>query len=104
MPSLAINNLTAPDTYTAASTLYPLPLLDHINIDVQNAAIYWQIAETNPLTTVLSGAWNSEVFMIPGSRTLTRGSMVGVRFRAAIPTAQLPVGAIQAQVTIEAVG
>ncbi len=103
MPSYPLNNITAPDQYTPASTLFPLPVLDHINIDVANAAIYWSIAQSNDLTTNLSGAWQPEVFMLPGSRSITRLNMVGVRIRAAIPAAQLPTGSAQAQVTVEAV-
>lgn len=103
MPSYPLNNITAPDNYTAASTLYPLPVLDHINLDVQNAAIYWSIAETNDLTTELSGSWQPEVFMIPGSRVITRPNIIGIRIRAAVPLAQIPAGSSQAQVTAEAV-
>lgn len=103
MPSFPINNLTAPDAYNQASTLYPLPLLDHINIDVYNTSIFWSIAQTSQLSTDLSGAWQPEVFMAPGSRTIQRSNVVGVRFRAATPAASLPTGQAQAQVTIEAV-
>lgn len=106
MPSYALNNITAPDAYTptgGTATLDPLPVLDHVNIDVVNQAIYWSIKQTNDLTTNLSGSWQPEIFMLPGSRTLTRVGMVGIRVRAAIPAAQLPVGATQAQVTVEAV-
>jgi len=103
VPSYPINNLTAPDTYTAASTLYPLPVLDHVNIDVNNQAIYWQIAQTNDLTTGLSGAWQPEVYMAPGSRTITRQGIVGFRFRAAVAAGSLPAGSVQAKVTVEAV-
>lgn len=103
MPSYAINNLTAPDQYTQAGTLSPLPLLDHVNLDVANAAIYWSINQTNALTTDLSGSWQPEVFMLPGSRTLARVGMVGIRVRAAVKAANLPTGQPQAQVTVEAI-
>jgi hypothetical protein len=103
MPSWPINNLTAPDQYTAASTLYPLPILDHVNLDVANQAIFWSIAQTNDLTTGLSGAWQPEVYMTPGSRSISRQGIVGIRVRAAVPAASLPVGLVQAQVTVEAV-
>lgn len=103
MPSYALNNLTAPDAYTQASTLYPLPVLDHINLDVANQAIYWSICETNALTSDLSGAWQPEVFMAPGSRTIVRPNMIGIRVRAAVRASQLPVGQPQAQVTAEGV-
>lgn len=103
MPSFPINNLTAPDNYSATSTLYPLPTLSWVNIDVVNAAIYWSIAQGNPLTTDRSGTWQPEVFMLPGSRQIVRSAMVGIKFRAAVALANLPAGGQQAQVTIEAV-
>lgn len=103
MPSYALNNITAPDNYNKASTLWPLPILDRINIDVANGGIYWSIAQTNSLTTDRSGAWQPEVFMSPGSRTLSRAGAIGIRIRAAIPAASLPAGSSQAQVTVEAV-
>lgn len=103
VPSFPLNNITAPDQYAAASTLYPLPLIDHINLDVSNQAIYWSIAQTNDLTTEMSGSWQSEVYMVPGSRTIAREGVVGVRVRAATPAASLPSDAAQAQVTVEAV-
>ena len=115
MPSYPLNNITAPDVYlgagqtaqngagagTGPATLYPIPVLDHINIDVFNGSIYWSIAETNALTTDLSGAWQPEVFMAPGSRTITRPNIVGFRFRAAVLAVNL--AGLQAQVTAEAV-
>lgn len=103
MPSFPINNLTAPDQYGVTSTLYPLPLIDHINLDVTNGGIFWSIAQTNDLATEMSGAWQPEVFMGPGSRTISRENVVGVRFRAAVAAANLPAGSTQAQVTVEAV-
>jgi hypothetical protein len=103
MPSYALNNITAPDKYGKTSTLDPLPVLDHINIDVTNQAIYWSIKQTNQLTTDLSGAWQPEVFMAPGSRSISRHGVVGIRIRAAVAAANLPAGSTQAQVTVEAV-
>lgn len=103
MPSYALNNLTAPDQYTAASTLDGLPVLDHVNLDVLNQPIFWSIKQTNDLTTDMSGAWQPEVFMAPGSRTITRAGVVGVRVRAAVPASSLPAGIGGAQVTVEAV-
>lgn len=103
MPSYMLNNITAPDNYTAASTLDSLPPLDHINLDVANQAIFWSIKQTNDLTTDVTGAWQPEVYMSPGSRPLYRSGMVGIKVRAAKAAASLPAGAFQAQVTVEAV-
>lgn len=103
MSSFPLNNITAPDAYTAAATLEQLPVLEHINLDVVNAAIYWSLKQSSNLATDVTGTWQPEVFMLPGSRTLRRAGMVGIRVRAAVPAAQLPAGASQAQVTVEAI-
>jgi len=103
VPSYMLNNITAPDSYASSSTLDNLPVCDHVNLDVQNGGIYWSIKQTNDLTTDLSGAWQPEVFMATGSRSLSRSGVVGIRVRAAVPAAQLPSGTSQAQVTVEAV-
>lgn len=100
----AINNLTAPDTYTTASTLQNLPYPPSINIDVANSAIYWQVQQVlsrSGLNT--EGTWQEETFMFPGSRSIYRPGIRGFRFRAAIPAAQIPATGNQAQVTAEAI-
>lgn len=104
MSSWALNNIPAPDNYTAASTLDQLPRLDHVNIDVVNGAIYWQLKLADPTSGLeTTGQWDTEVFMLPGSKSLYRYGTVGIRIRAAIPAGQLPAGSTQAQVTVEAV-
>lgn len=106
MNNWAINRLTAPDVYGTeppSGALDYLPELDHINIDVVNQGIYWTLKQVT-VTSGKDGEWSpTEVFMSPGSRTLTRPGMVGIKIRAAIPHAQLPAGAVQAVVTVEAV-
>lgn len=117
MPSYALNNFTAPDKYlppattalngagvlTGPATLYPLPLLDHININVQNSAVYWSPFQTNALTTDLSGTAQQEVYLPPGFMLIQRANLVGIQVRAAVPALSLAVGVLQAQVTVEAV-
>lgn len=101
--SWAINNMTAPDAYTAASTLDNLPYPGSVNIDVANSSIYWQVKQVlsrSGLST--EGTWQEETFMLPGSRSIYRPGIRGFRFRAAIPAAQLPATGTQAQVTAEA--
>lgn len=98
-----INNLTAPDAYTQASTLDNLPYPAGINIDVANSAIVWQVKQVNsPSRLHTEGTWQEETFMLPGSRSIYRSGIRGFRFRAAIPLASLPGTAAQAQVTAEA--
>lgn len=100
----AINDLTAPDFYTQASTLDNLPFPSAINIDVANQAIYWQVKQVNtPSGLFTEGTWQEETFMLTGSRSIYRSGLRGFRFRAATPAANLPAGSGQAQVTAEAV-
>lgn len=105
MSSWALNNITAPDAYTAASTLSNLPFPSRINLDVVNQGIYWQLQQAaGPGGLSTSGTWGQEVFMSPGSRSLRRSGVRGIRVRAAVPAANLPSSGLQAQVTIEAIG
>ncbi len=100
----AINNLTAPDAVSAASTLDNLSGVVGVNMDVANQAIYWQVKQvTSPGRLYTEGTWGEPTFMLPGSRSLYRTDVRGFRFWAATPAAQLPAGDIQAQVTVEAV-
>ncbi|HET7047859.1 MAG TPA: hypothetical protein VFI54_06265 [Solirubrobacteraceae bacterium] len=102
--SWALNNITAPDAYTSASTLQNLPFPGRVNLDVTNQAIYWQLQQASgPTGMNTEGTWQREVFMGPGSRTLFRAGVRGIRVRAAVPAASLPAGATQARVTIEAI-
>jgi hypothetical protein len=104
MGQWALNNITAPDTYTPAATLDNLPGPSTINIDVANQAIYWQLRLLVGTGLATEGTWSQEIFMSPGSRSLNRSGVRGVRVRAAIPLATLQAqGAAQAQVTVEAV-
>ena len=99
--SYAINALTAPDAYSAASTIDGVPI-KRVLLDVANAAIYWNLKYQ--VGAGQAGAFDStEVFMLPGSRQLVRPGIVGVRFRAALPLASLAAGTQQAVVTVEAV-
>lgn len=101
--SWPLNNQTAPDTYTPASTLDNLPFPTRVNIDVANQAIYWQLKQASGSGLSTEGTWGQEVYMTPGSRTLSRTGIRGIRVRAAITAANLPAGATPARVTIEAV-
>jgi hypothetical protein len=118
MPSYSLNNFTAPDAYlapgatgtnsraqtTGPATLQMLPLLDHVNIDVANGGIYFSLLLANSLDANASGgSWQPETFMLPGSKSLTRSGLVGIRVRAAVTGANLAAAATQAQVTVEAI-
>lgn len=101
--SYTINALTAPDSYSTASTIENVPI-NSIVLDVSNQGIYWQLKLS--LGTGSGGVWEtSETYMLPGSRPIqsdTPGEIVGIRVRAAIPAANLPAGANQAIVTVRA--
>lgn len=108
MSSYALNNVTAPDAYAATGSggaiLEIVEFAEHVNIDVTNQAIFWQVKQAaGQNDTVNLSTWQQEVFMIPGSRSLYRKRVNGIRFRAATPAAQLPAGSSQAQVTAEIV-
>lgn len=93
------NAITAPDSYSPSLTIEDTPI-KRIVLDVINQGIYWQLKRAVGTT----GVWeDTEVFMPPGSRVLSRGSITGIRVRAAIKAANLPAGSPQAVVTIEAV-
>lgn len=101
--SWQLNNITAPDQYALSATLDNLPFPTRINLDVSNQAIYWQLKQTSGSGLATEGSWSPETYMSPGSRTLFRAGVRGIRIRAAIPAASLPAGASPAQVTVEAV-
>lgn len=99
--SYALNAIAAPDAYNAAATIDGVPIR-RVNIDASNQAIYWQLKLSS--SGGGSGVWDSsETYMGPGSRSVSRPSIVGVRVRAALPAASLPAGANRAVVTVEAV-
>lgn len=109
MSSWALNNITAPDAPDSSSTLGGSPGawlsgITRVNIDCANQAIYWQLClSSGPSQLYTSGSWDQPVYMTPGSRTLIRAGILGVRVWAATPAANLPSSVSQAQVTVEAV-
>lgn len=98
----ALNNVIAPDAYSSTATLLNLNSVTRINIDTVNQGIYWQLQRATGSGLYTEGSWDQEVFMAPGSRSLFRTGITGVRVRAAIPAASLPAGSFQALVTVEA--
>jgi hypothetical protein len=82
-----LNNVTTQDAYVAATTLDGFPPAARVTIDVYlsevvPSAVYWQLRvgqgpHENP------GNWEDEVFMGPGSRTVSRTWITGVRVRSA---------------------
>lgn len=121
MSSYALNNIVAPDNYETprptgnqsgpqGSTLDNLGITDHINIDVYNGGVFFQLKQAdvpgraNPhIIHENLATWQTEVFMASGSRTIDRPGVTGIRLRASVPAAQLPAGTNQARFTVEAV-
>lgn len=103
MSSYSLNGVTAPDSPSSASTIEDVPL-HSITIDVVNASIYWQLKLGTGKGQ--GGVWEAGYTqMTPGSRVITSdtpGEMVGIRFWAVIPAAQIPAGSNQAVVTVRA--
>jgi hypothetical protein len=98
MASWVLNNVTTADAYTAANTLDNLPFPSRINLDVSNAAIFWQLKQADHAPGLYTGGtWGAEVMMLPGSRSLFRAGVRGFRVRSA-------AAGVAAQVTVEAVG
>lgn len=128
MPSFILNNLLAPDppgnpqSGSGGQGIFPspaqaglpppildnLPIIDHVNIDVMNASIYWSTKEGTPSAIGFEklGTWQPFVFMPPGSRTIYNrgGGILGFQFYAANPNTVISgAGGTQARVTVEAV-
>lgn len=92
----ALNNVTAPDTYTAASTL-SCAATARVRLQINNQAIYWKRGHQNA-----GGGgvfYEPEEFILPGLYSLEELCDV-VAIRAATPLAQIPAGGTQAQVTL----
>lgn len=91
-----LNNLTAPDEYTDASTL-ACPGTTLVRIWVNNQAIYWQRGISPPGGGGVE--WRpEEEFLLPGPFEFP-DRVDAIRIRAAVPAAQLGEKR-QAQVTI----
>jgi len=104
VPSYALNAVTAPDKPSQNATLQGSGFFSRVNLDVVNESIFWQLLQiNNPGDPYRLATWQQPVQMIPGSRTLIRWGIVGVRFYAVIPAASLPAGTNQAIVTAELV-
>lgn len=93
--------MVAPDTYMPGATIENIQI-QGIILNVINQAIYWQLKVR---VTGNNGVWqeNAETYSLPGSTPISSDKadeIVGIRFRAAVPTASLPAGAVQASVSI----
>lgn len=92
---IPLNNVETANGYTPGTTLDSIAACTRLNIDVYNQSIFWQL-RVSPEPVERSGSWQDEVFMGPGSRTLSRRYITGARVRSA-------VAGKPARVTLEAV-
>lgn len=90
--SWALNNVTTKDKYEAATTI-ETGLAKRATIDVYNKAIFVSVL-TEPRGVKGQAQWQPERFAAPGSLTLARKGLFGVRVRSAVKGEA-------AQVTIE---
>ena len=74
---IALNNYTTQDGYTATGTKLQ-PLTTRVNLEVFNAAIFYQLAYN-----LASGDWQDEVFAAPGRQSLDE-DCAGIRVRSAV--------------------
>lgn len=91
--SWALNNVTSENAYSEKTTL-ETGLAKRASISVFNASILYQVL-TEPERGMKGLAiWQPEVFLAPGSLSIGRRGLYGIRFRSA-------VAGKPAQVTVE---
>jgi hypothetical protein len=97
----SLNNITAPDAYAQASTLY-CQSTRRLNLDVSNGAIYYQLGSGQIGSAGGDPIWDAtEYYMTPSFRALDR-ACDAIRIRAAVVASKLPAGQPQAQATVHA--
>lgn len=97
--SWPMNNITTEDNYPAERTSKCLEggPGSRVVIDIYNAAIYYQLKCDPKGGAGGQARWQPEVFAAPGSRSIVRRGIFGVRCRSAVK-------GTAAQVTMEIVG
>jgi hypothetical protein len=93
--------ITAPDQFGGKpgdAGYLACPDASVITMTVSNAAIVWELGRGNP--PLFTGSSADQVNQPPAYRSMSRRADA-IRFRAAVPAAQLPVGQQQATVTID---
>lgn len=95
--STAINNMVAPDAYSAAATLI-CPSTVRIRLFVANQGIYWEQGRTWPGGQGIF--WDPPEQYLPPLGYSFSDRCEALRFRAAIPLKSLPPGSLQAVVTV----
>jgi hypothetical protein len=96
--SAALNNITAPDVYSATQGTLSCPGSARVRLLINNQAIFWKRGFQNPGGGGVEYT-EPEEFLPPGLYSFDE-HCDAIQVRAATPAAQLPEGSIQAQVTI----
>lgn len=96
MSSAGLNNVTVPDTFSAAVTL-SCPNTSRVRILLNNQAMFWRRGIQQPGGGGIR--WEGEEFLVPGLYSFDE-LCDAIQVRAAIPAAQIPAERHQAQVSI----
>jgi len=95
--SAALANFTAPDAYGEKVGFLRCQDTVRVRINVSNQSIFWRRAFG--AAGGAPGEWEAEEELPPGRYSLNDRADA-IQVRAAIPAAALPVGALQAQVSL----
>lgn len=78
----SLNNATPGVAYAATATLEGLEPCVKVNFAVSNGLVFYQIKTASFGIHGASGTWLPEVALVPGSKSVTRNGITGVRVRA----------------------
>jgi hypothetical protein len=95
--SAALSNFTAPDSFSEKTGFLRCQGTVRVRINIANQAIFWRRGFGMVGGNV--GNWEPEEELPPFPQSLN-DRCDAIQIRAAIPTANLPAGALQAQVSL----
>lgn len=95
--SATLPNFTAPDAYSEVIGLLRCQATVRVRLNVSNQSIFWR--RGTGMVGGNTGNWEPEEELPPGRYSLNDLCDV-LQVRAAIPAKSLPLGAIQAQVSV----
>jgi hypothetical protein len=95
--SASLDNFTAPDEYSDSVGFLRCQESARVRIHVANQAIFWRRGHGVAGGGV--GNWEAEEELPPGLFSLN-DSFDAIQVRAAVPAAELPAGALAAQVSL----
>lgn len=95
--SATLPNFTAPDEYSESTGFLRCQETVRVRINVSNQSIFWR--RGSGLVGGNVGNWEPEEELPPGRYSLN-DLCDAIQVRAAVPAAKLPVGSLQAQVSV----